>query len=70
VTIARSEVHSNRTSPQWHPPVNVLLAFDMTRLPKTSVLRNESAQKKTQAAMVAALSGKFAAFCGEGAYAS
>jgi hypothetical protein len=24
VTIARSVVHSNRTWPQWHPPVNVL----------------------------------------------
>jgi hypothetical protein len=26
VTIARSVVHSNRTWPQWQPPVNVLLA--------------------------------------------
>jgi hypothetical protein len=49
VTIARSEVHSNRTSPQWQPPVNVLFSNDMAPLPKS------------QDAIVAALSGKFAA---------
>jgi hypothetical protein len=26
VTIARSVVHSNRTWPQWHPPVYVLIS--------------------------------------------
>mgnify|MGYP002358321365 CR=1 FL=1 len=26
VTMARSLVHSNRTCPQWHPPVKVLLS--------------------------------------------